>query len=87
VSIDSKDVALAAVNSFITATVVKISGRVAIHAENSQLDLAGASIEAQQAGVTADATSRVYFSVSDMQSADFSGDVHRIWSTPPPPSL
>jgi pimeloyl-ACP methyl ester carboxylesterase len=79
VTINSSDVAIAAVDSFVTATVVSVSGRIAITADNSQLDLAGASIRARERAIEMPGSSRVYFSVSDIESPKTTRDLHEIW--------
>jgi hypothetical protein len=82
--IDSSDVALSARHSAITATDVRIRGRVAIRAEHSRLDLAGVSLQADERGVEMPAPSRIFFSVSDWHGSDHNGDAHFQW--PPPPA-
>jgi pimeloyl-ACP methyl ester carboxylesterase len=79
VAIASTDIALKATNSFITATAVDLSGRIGVSADGSQLDLAGVSIRAREQSIKVGAPSRIYFSVSEIASPDFSGDVHEIW--------
>jgi len=87
VQIDSSGVALSAKQSQVVATGVDIRSRVGVRAEDSRLDLAGVSLWATQAGVVSLTGSRVYFSVSDLVTPEFSGDAHRIWpdaaSAPP----
>jgi hypothetical protein len=79
VDIDSSGVALLAKQSQLTATGTVIRGRIGIRAEDSQLDIAGASIRATQLGVVSLTGSRIYFSVSDFVTPELLGDVHRIW--------
>jgi pimeloyl-ACP methyl ester carboxylesterase len=79
-SIDSADTALTAKNSRVTATAVEIRGRVAIRADNSELDLAGARLRADERGIDANAGSRLYFSVSELATPEFTGDAHFVWS-------
>lgn len=81
-AIDSSDVALLAQQSTVTATNLRLRGRVAIHADESRLDMAGVSLQAIERGVEADAMSRLYFSVSDWRGTDYNGDAHFLW----PPS-
>lgn len=83
--VEADDVALAATDSEVTATHLRLTGRVAVRAENSRIDLAGASLTARDMAVEAPLPSRVYFSVSEMRGRDNTGDVHTIWS--PTPSL
>jgi pimeloyl-ACP methyl ester carboxylesterase len=85
VSIHSDDVALDAHRSQVTGTVVQIKGRVAIRADNSGLDLAGASLRASERAVELRNGSRLYFSVSDIQAPDHTGDAHFIWPPDAPP--
>ena len=77
--IDSDDVALSTQASQLTATGLRLRGRVAIRADNSRLDLAGVSLQATERGVEMLAPSRLYFSVSDWQAPDFNGDAHFVW--------
>lgn len=77
--IDSSDVALSAQRSELTATDVRIRGRVAIRAEHSRLDLAGVSLRASESGVELPAPSRLFFSVSDWYGTDHGGDAHFQW--------
>jgi pimeloyl-ACP methyl ester carboxylesterase len=78
-AIESDDVALSTQASQLTATSLRLRGRVAIRADNSRLDLAGVSLQATERGVEMLAPSRLYFSVSDWQAPDFSGDAHFLW--------
>jgi pimeloyl-ACP methyl ester carboxylesterase len=75
------DVALLARDSEVTATAVRISGRVAIRSDNSYFDLAGVSLRARDRGVEmiGERASRLFFSVSDWQGSDYNGDAHFIW--------
>lgn len=81
--VEADDVALSATDSEVTATHLRLSGRVAVRAENSRLDLAGASLAAREQAVEAPPPSRVYFSVSDIRGREHNGDVHTIWSPTP----
>jgi len=78
-AIDSSDVAFSAQGSQVTATSLRLRGRVAIRADDSRLDLAGVSLQATERGVEMLAPSRLYFSVSDWQGTDFNGDAHFLW--------
>ena len=77
--IDSSDVALSVHASELTATNLRLSGRVAIRAEASRLDLAGVSLRASELGVELLSPSKLYFSVSDLRAPDYSGDAHFLW--------
>lgn len=81
--IESKDVALTAQQSEVTATGVQLRGRVAISADDSRLDLAGASLHASERNVEMPTPSRLYFSVSDLHGSDYNGDAHLLWHTRP----
>ena len=82
VSIDSSDVAMDVRNSFITATVLNVTANgVALSLDDSQLDLAGASIRTPTRGIHMITPSAIYFSVSDMQAPEYSGDLHKIWNS------
>jgi len=77
--VEGTDVALTAENSQLTATHLQLRGRVAIRAEDSRLDLAGASLQASERGVEATGSSRLLFSVSDWHGTDRNGDAHFLW--------
>jgi pimeloyl-ACP methyl ester carboxylesterase len=79
VAIDSSGVALSATQSDVMATGLEIRGRVAIKAEDSRLDLAGATLRATQRGIESATGSRIYLSVSELLTPEFAGDAHRIW--------
>ena len=80
-TITNDDVAVLARDSEVTATAVRISGRVAIRSDNSYFDLAGVSLQARERGVEliGERPSRLFFSVSDWQGSDYRGDAHFIW--------
>jgi len=78
-TIDSVDTALTAKDSRIIATAVEIRGRVAIRADNSELDFAGVTVRAAERGINTSPDSRLYFSVSDLATPEFTGDAHFIW--------
>ncbi len=86
--IDSPTVALHAQRSEVTATAVRLRGRVAIRTDNSFLDLAGTSLVALEQGVDMATEvptakpSRLFFSVSDWRGSDYQGDAHFIWPRP-----
>lgn len=78
------DVAVEAHNSFVTATVLDVQAAgVALSLDDSQFDLAGATVRAGKAGVRLVTPSRIYFTVSSMHAPDYTGDLHRIWDSPP----
>lgn len=79
VTVDGDDVALAASDSEVTATNLRLTGRVSIRADNSRLDLAGASLVARERGIEAPPPSRLYFSVSEMRAPEHNGDLHTTW--------
>jgi pimeloyl-ACP methyl ester carboxylesterase len=81
VAIDADAVALSASNASVVGTGMTIAGDTAIRASNSRIDLAGASVRARKRTVEA-AGSRIYFSVSDIDSPQYRGDAHFRW--PPP---
>ena len=78
--IDGSEIGLDARNSFITATVLRVDAtETGLRLDDSQLDVAGASIRAGKHGIAMPTPSAIYFSVSDMQAPEYSGDLHRIW--------
>jgi len=77
--VESDDVALYTQGSEVTATNLRLQGRVAIRADNSRLDLAGVSLQASERGVEMPVASRLFFSVSDWQGTDYRGDAHFLW--------
>jgi pimeloyl-ACP methyl ester carboxylesterase len=73
-------VAIDARNSELIATTSRIQGRTAIRADNSWFDLAGVSLVASERGLDLrDAQSRAFFSVSDADTPELTGDVHLLW--------
>jgi pimeloyl-ACP methyl ester carboxylesterase len=78
-TINSAGTALSAKDSRITATDLTLRGRVAIDAENSEIDFAGARLYASEQGIKANGRSRIYFSVSESRTPELSGDLHTIW--------
>jgi pimeloyl-ACP methyl ester carboxylesterase len=82
--IDTPDgVALDARSSRLMATAVRISGRIALRAAASHLDLAGVSLHGSQRGIEMPTPSRIYFSVSDVTSAGRTKDAHYTWPVRP----
>jgi pimeloyl-ACP methyl ester carboxylesterase len=81
VAIDADAVALQASNASVVGTGMTIVGDTAVRASNSRVDLAGVSVRARKQSVEA-AGSRIYFSVSDIDSPEYRGDAHFRW--PPP---
>ncbi|MET0332736.1 MAG: alpha/beta hydrolase [Rhizobacter sp.] len=84
--IEATDVALSAVDSEVASTNLRLSGRIAIRADNSRFDLAGASLQASEDGVEIVTPSRLFFSVSDWRARDYSGDAHFLWPRTPSPA-
>jgi len=82
-SIGNAETALTAVGSRVQATAIDIKGAVAVMADRSELDFAGVTINASEQAVDIRNGSRIYFSVSDVTSPTFRGNVHAIWTTAP----
>lgn len=81
--IDAADgVALDAQRSRIMATAVRLKGRIGLRAAASHLDFAGATVSASERSIDMPTPSRVYFSVSEVESAGRPADAHRIWPVP-----
>ncbi|MBK6850468.1 MAG: hypothetical protein IPG93_02370 [Burkholderiales bacterium] len=72
--------AIDARDSELAATAVQLRGRNGIRSHNSWFDLAGVPLHTSGPGVAlpADRT-RIFWSVSDWQASDYSGDAHFIW--------
>ena len=79
VVVEGDEVALTAHDSDVTATHLRLAGRVALRADNSRLDLAGASLRAREQAVEWTPTTRIYFSVSDVRGREYEGDAHLVW--------
>ncbi|HEY6645063.1 alpha/beta hydrolase [Povalibacter sp.] len=79
VTVESPAIALDASDSTITATGITLIGRTGIRAQLSRLDLAGATLRAQERAVQMGSDTRLYFSVSDVEAPDYRGDAHFIW--------
>lgn len=79
VSVDSK-VALVAKGSVIVGTNVQLRGVIAIRADSSELDLAGASLQASRKALHLSSSARVYLSVSDIRSPSYTGDAHGVYT-------
>ncbi len=79
VSVDSK-IALLAKGSVIVGTNVQLTGVIAIRADGSELDLAGATLQASRKALHLSKSARVYLSVSDIQAPSYSGDAHGIYT-------
>jgi pimeloyl-ACP methyl ester carboxylesterase len=84
--VDSDGVAVTAERSRLVATGVRLRGRVALRVDDSQIDLAGASLKARERAVEMPKASWVYFSVSDIQAPDYAGDAHMLWAPAAPAS-
>lgn len=82
--IDAVDgVALDVQRSRIMATAVRLKGRVALRAAASHLDFAGTSLAASEKSIEMPSPSRLYFSVSEVESAGRAADAHCIWPVVP----
>lgn len=68
--------ALAARGATVNATNVWLEGEPAVRVSDSRLDIAGGSLRAREAALRVDERSIVIFSVSDMRSARYSGNLH-----------
>ena len=79
VTVEGDGVALQTRNSAITATVIELSGTVAVRADASRVDLAGARLRAREKAVDVTGQSRIYFSVSEIDAPDYRGDAHLVW--------
>jgi pimeloyl-ACP methyl ester carboxylesterase len=79
VVIESDDVALRATGGTVTGTAMTVSGRIAILADATRIDLAGVTLRAKKQAVEISSPSRIYFSVSDIDAPDYRGDAHFIW--------
>jgi len=75
----SDDVALQLKESNVKATGGSVSGRIAIRADASRMDLAGISLRAKEKGIEVERPSRIYFSVSDYDAPDYRGTAHLVW--------
>ncbi|MFM2068242.1 MAG: hypothetical protein RLZZ584_3151 [Pseudomonadota bacterium] len=76
----TQGLAIDARDSELGATAVQIRGRIGIRASNSWFDLAGVSLRTSGPGVALPAErTRIFWSVSDWQGSDYSGDAHFIW--------
>ncbi|MEY4562197.1 MAG: hypothetical protein RLZZ618_1474 [Pseudomonadota bacterium] len=84
VEIDSPGIAIDARRSQVSGTVVQIKGRIGIQADNSTVELAGATLHASEKAVDMRTPSRVYFSVSEVQAPDHTGNAHFIWPATSP---
>jgi len=76
VTVNSDSTALETTESVIVATNLTLAGTIGIMTDGSRLDLAGVSIQGKQAAIKIDNSSRILFSVSDMTSPLFTGNVH-----------
>jgi pimeloyl-ACP methyl ester carboxylesterase len=74
----SRDTAMRVFRSRVTGTALSIEGATAIWSDESELDLAGVSLRARQKALDMPGSGRVYFSVSDVEAPDFTGDAHFI---------
>ena len=67
---------LTSVGSELTITATTLSGRVAIHASRSRLDLAGVTLIGVEKAVSGDSGSSLIFSVSELRTPERSGSIH-----------
>lgn len=81
VTVVSDGTALDARNSHVVATNVDLTGRIALRADDSMLDLAGARLHASERGVAIGARSWLYFSIGEIDAPDHRGPVHLAWPT------
>jgi pimeloyl-ACP methyl ester carboxylesterase len=82
-TVDGDDVAIWATDSELMATTLQLRGRIAVRAENSRFDFAGTTLKASEKGVEIVSPSRLFFSVSDWQAPEYSGDAHFLWPQAP----
>jgi pimeloyl-ACP methyl ester carboxylesterase len=78
----SEGAAIDARRSRVQGTVLNVTGPIAIRAEASSLDLAGAQVDASERAVELVLPSTLWFSVSELRAPDYTGDAHFAW--PPP---
>jgi hypothetical protein len=79
VTVEGDGVALQVRNSTVIATVIDLSGNVAVRADASRVDLAGAKLRAREKAVDVPNPGRIYFSVSEIDAPDYRGDAHFVW--------
>ncbi len=79
IAIASEGVALVVDRSTVVITNVNINADVGILANDSRLDIAGATIFAKNTAASATKKSRFIFSLSRIRSAYFSGRVHKLY--------
>ncbi|WP_438631918.1 alpha/beta fold hydrolase [Microbulbifer sp.] len=80
-SISSSEVAVEAKESVLNVTNTTFAGRTALKASGSRLDLAGVTLTGVNRAVKVEASSRFIFSVSDIQSSIYTGNVHGVFTT------
>lgn len=80
VTVNSSATALTVAGSLVTGTAVWLQGPVTLRADGSELDLAGATLQATRQALRLSSSARVYFSVSDIESPGYNGTAHEIWS-------
>jgi pimeloyl-ACP methyl ester carboxylesterase len=78
--IKSTAMAVSVEHSLVVATNLKLYGETGIRVANSRLDLAGASIKADGSGIVVDEPSTLVFSISQLDSKDFTGQLHGQYS-------
>jgi len=72
----SNDVAAVIEHSVVVATNIRLIGQIGILVSRSRLDIAGAQIEASEMGVDATSHSQLIFSISKVDSPNFTGNLH-----------
>ena len=80
VTVNSDTTALTVLGSIVTGTGVWLQGPITLRADGSELDLAGATLKATGKAFHISSSARIYFSVSDIESPDYSGTAHEIWT-------
>ena len=80
VTVNSDTTALTVLGSIVTGTGVLLQGPITLRADGSELDLAGATLKATRKAFHISSSARIYFSVSDIESPDYSGTAHEIWT-------
>ncbi len=78
--ISSDSVAVKTKESVLTVTNSTFAGRIAVKASGSRLDLAGVSLSGKDNAIQIETGSRIIFSVSDIQSSTYTGNVHGVFT-------
>jgi pimeloyl-ACP methyl ester carboxylesterase len=72
----SDTTAFEATRSVVLMTNAMLAGQTALHSDGSRLDMAGVTLKGDNSAVKVTTKSRLIFSISDLQSARYSGNVH-----------